>query len=357
MIDEYGRMTLMDFSQYVCLFYKYIKPNFGRMSRKLRNKDKLNRSSRYRPRSSRRSRFRSRSRSRSIGSKKTREHIYTTKPKMKILVIIVSHEFSLKYKHNIYVLDQFMHQTTNHVDYVGISSLNDFHNYADIISFRYTIVNPKRQFSKICEFITNYKEHLDYDWFIKIRPDTLLIENIPFHQLSKNSINARARTYYGPKRILYGCSIGGANGGHSTLNDCYYDTHEHNIVLDDHIYLFDKYTVQNGAFDLFEENIDIPENEPFHSKTWTNRNIPFHIIGINLVLQKYNAFSGHIPKHLLQTQTQTQKPLTRINYFIFFYYTFLTLAFFLLIYFLYYIITKENLKSYNLFRRFSGRFE
>jgi hypothetical protein len=240
------------------------------------------------------------------------------KPKktMKILVIIVSHEFSPKYKSNIRVLDNFMHKTSNHVDYVGISSLDDFHNYTDIISFQHTIINPKRQFSKICDFITNYKEKLNYDWFIKIRPDVLLIENIPsFDKLSVNSINARARTYYGPKHILYGCSIGGLKGGHSDLNDCYYDRNEHNIALDDHIYIFNKNTIDNGAFDTFKENIDIPENEPFHSKIWKDRNIPLNVIGINMVLQKYNAYSGHIPKNLLEIQKNVKKTNFRKMFF------------------------------------------
>jgi len=233
---------------------------------------------------------------------------------MNILVIIVSHEFSLKYKQNIHILNNFMHQIANKVDYVGISSLDDFHHYADIISFQHTIINQKRQFSKICEFITNYKETLNYDWFIKIRPEVLLFDNIPLHQLSVNSINARARTYYGPKRILYGCSIGG-KGSHSNLNDCYYATYEHDIVLDDHIYIFDKNTIDNGAFDIFEENMAIPENEPLHSKIWNNRNIPLNVIGINMVMQKYNAHSGHIPKNILDIQKNVKKTNFRKMFF------------------------------------------
>jgi len=258
-----------------------------------------------------------------IGTKKSLNKLkykYTTKRKklkktMKLLVIIVSHEFSPKYKSNIRVLDNFMHQISNQVDYVGISSLDDFHNYTDIISFQYTSINPKRQFSKVCDFITNYKEKLNYDWFIKIRPDVLLIENIPFDKLSVNSINARARTYYGPKHILYGCSIGGIQGGHSDLNDCYYDKYEHDIILDDHIYIFNKNTIDNGAFNRFKENIDIPENEPFHSKIWKDRNISFNVIGINMVLQKYNAYSGHIPKNLLEIQKNVKKTNFRKMFF------------------------------------------
>ena len=224
---------------------------------------------------------------------------------MKILVIIVSHEFSLQYKQNISILNNFMHQITNEVDYVGISCLDDFHHYTDIISFQHTIINPKKQFSKICEFITDYKETLNYDWYIKIRPDVLLFDNIPFHQLSINSINARARTYYGPRHILYGCSIGG-KGCHSNINDCYYDTYEHKIVLDDHIFIFHKNVIDNGAFDIFTNEDNLPENETLHSKIWNDRNVPLNVIGINMVLTKYNTYSGHIPKNLLQLQNQNQ---------------------------------------------------
>ena len=114
---------------------------------------------------------------------------------MKLLVIIISHDFSKKWRNNIAVLHNYMQQITPNVYYAGISSTNEFYNYEDIISFQYKIINQKRQFSKICDFITEYKNELDYDWYIKIRPEVFLFENIPFHQLSNQAINARARVY------------------------------------------------------------------------------------------------------------------------------------------------------------------
>ena len=49
------------------------------------------------------------------------------------------------------------------VEYCGISYQDEFHNYESIISFKYKIINTKRQLSKICDFITDYKAELYYD--------------------------------------------------------------------------------------------------------------------------------------------------------------------------------------------------
>ena len=215
---------------------------------------------------------------------------------MKILVIIISHDFSKRWCKNIAVLHKFMQQITPNVYYAGICSSNydEFHNYEDIISFQYKIINPKRQFSKICDFITEYKNELDYDWYIKIRPEVFLFENIPFHQLSVNAINARARNYCGPRQILYGSSIGGI--GSQINHYCRYDTYEHDIQLDDQLFIFHKNVINQNAFDTCISNDEEPENETMQSTIWKSRNIGFHVIGINMVMQKYNYYSGHIQK-------------------------------------------------------------
>lgn len=219
---------------------------------------------------------------------------------MKILVIIISHDFSKRWCNNIAVLHKFMQQITPNIYYAGICTSNDFHNYEDIISFQYKIINPKRQFSKICDFITEYKNELDYDWYIKIRPEVLLFENIPFHQLSNCAINARARYYIGPRQIPYGSSIGGIDDNFNMTDYCRYDTYEHNIELDDHLFIFHKNVIKNNAFDTCISPDTEPENEVMQSTIWKSRNIGFHVIGINMVMQKYNYYSGHI--HIPKTQ-------------------------------------------------------
>ena len=95
------------------------------------------------------------------------------------------------------------------VDFCGISSYDDFSAYESVITFKYKIINPVRGMSKICDFITKYKDQLDYDWFVKSRPENKLLEPIQFGLLLDNAINARARVYRGPKKIKYGCSVNG----------------------------------------------------------------------------------------------------------------------------------------------------
>ena len=212
---------------------------------------------------------------------------------MKLLVIIISYDFSKRWRNNIAVLHKYMQQITPNIYYAGICSVSgDFHNYEDIISFQYKIINPKRQFSKICDFITEYKSELDYDWYIKIRPEVFLFENIPFHQLSNRTINARARIYNGPRQIIYGSSIGGY--GSQITGFCAYATYEHNITLDDHLFIFHKNVIDQNAFDLCISPNEEPEDENMQSTIWKSRSIDFHVIGINMVMQKYNYYSGNI---------------------------------------------------------------
>ena len=156
----------------------------------------------------------------------TLSEITQTKIKTNLLIIICSHELNNIWIDNIKILDNYMKLQNINVDYCGISNQDDFDNYKDIINFKYKIINNNQQFSKICDFITDYKSELNYDWYMKIRPDIKLLENINFNVLSENAINARARVYYGPKQIKYGMSVNG-EGCWNNSGDCYYDDYEH----------------------------------------------------------------------------------------------------------------------------------
>jgi hypothetical protein len=210
---------------------------------------------------------------------------------MTVLIIISNHLFDKKWSDNIKILNDYMKMSDHKVDYCGISNQDDFHNYEDIIQFKYKIINTKEQLNKICDFITDYKLKLDYDWYIKIRPEIKLIENIPFAMLSENAINSRARVYNGPSRIKYGMSING-EGRWKNIGDCFYAEHEHDIVLDDMFYIFHKNIIQMNAFN----RIDYPhmQNEWGHTELFKNRVIPLNIIGIHLCFTKYNTYSGDI---------------------------------------------------------------
>jgi hypothetical protein len=177
-------------------------------------------------------------------------------------------------------------------DYCGISGENDFDIYETIIHFKYKIINTKKQLSKICDFITEYKSELDYDWYMKIRPEIKLLDNIDFHTLSDNAINARARVYNGPKKIEYGISVNG-EGCWKNVGDCHYADNEHNIVIDDMLYIFHNNIIQNNAFEIIPTS-DNHEHEWVHTNLFNERKIRLNVIGINLCMTKYDCFSGNI---------------------------------------------------------------
>lgn len=198
---------------------------------------------------------------------------------MKILIIIVTREMTLASLPNIIILKDYMKDYD--VEYAGISCVDNFSNYEDVISFKYKIISEKKQLSKVCDFISN--NQLDYDWFVKFRPEVKLLQPINFNELSNQCINARARYYRGPQNIIYGSSVGGI-GMWSAHYDCYYSEEENGIILDDILYIFHKNIINAGGF--IPILVDDYENEWFHAKIWNERNIKFNVIGINLVFGK-----------------------------------------------------------------------
>jgi len=211
---------------------------------------------------------------------------------MKFLIIICSHCLDVKWVDNIKILHDYVKLLDMEVEYCGISNQNDFHNYESIISFKYKIVNTKRQISKICDFITDYKSELNYDWYMKIRPDIKLLENINFNMMSENAINARARVYHGPKKIKYGMPING-EGCWKNIGCCYYEDNEHSVILDDMLFIFHKKIIELNPFNKIDnESGEWPEWQ--QTRIFNSCKIPLNVIGIHLVNTRYNAFSGHL---------------------------------------------------------------
>jgi hypothetical protein len=211
---------------------------------------------------------------------------------MKILVIICSNEMNSIHLPNIEIMYNYLKKYDNSiVEYCGISNRDDFNNYESIISFKYKIICHKKQLSKMCDFITQYKNELDYDWYIKFRPDIIMLEPINFDILSDTAINARARSYNGPKHIKYGMSING-EGVWRNIGDCYYNIRETNIIIDDQVYIFHQNVVKMGAFN--HVNDGNREDEWFHTNIFKSRNIGLNPIGLYLQFTKRNVFSGHI---------------------------------------------------------------
>ena len=216
---------------------------------------------------------------------------------MKILIIISGSFFGKEHIENIQILDNYMKQNGT-IEYCGISSNDDFSVFEDTIQFKYKIISTKQQLSKICDFITEYKEALDHDWYIKIRPDIKILDNISFDLLSKDAINSRARIYWGPKRIKYGNSING-EGPWKNINDCEYKDIEEYVFPDDMLYIFHKNIIKTCAFDTlpirpFSTLQEDGEHERFHRNVFMSRGIKMNVIGINLCNTTHGAYSGDI---------------------------------------------------------------
>ena len=196
----------------------------------------------------------------------------------KILVIISNHEFNPNFSPNIVVLRDFMKQSGYEVEYAAICNSDDFKNYEDIITFKYKEVNPRKQFNKMCDFLTKYPG-LGYDWYVKIRPDIKLLEPLKFEDYSADAINSKARVYNGPKTIPNGLSIGGEGEWWDVQGHYSYSPQEHDIMLDDSIYIFTNKIIELGAFAPSEDGKR--EDEWFHTDKWNERKIPLNVIGTN----------------------------------------------------------------------------
>lgn len=217
---------------------------------------------------------------------------------MKILVIITTGGNLEEYIDSIITFRDFICKNYSNcmVDYACISSSYNFDPLEGVLSLKYKEVNPKRQLSKLCDFITKYKEELTYDWFIKTRPEIHLNRVVDLFSLSLNSIHARAREYKGPKKILFGTSTGGS-GFHRNDKGSEYSDIEETIVLDDQFYIFHREVIDLDAFLPFEPD-HVPEwyiannimckweHEWLHSNCWKSRNIQMNVIGIDIVFER-----------------------------------------------------------------------
>jgi hypothetical protein len=212
--------------------------------------------------------------------------------KESILIILSSNEMYPEFKPQVESLKKYMEHLskTYMVDIAGISSKDDFSNYSDLLDFKYKYINPKLQMAKMCDFITENKDTLNYDWFLRTRPEEEMLDfdTINFESLPKDAVSARAREYAGPFTGKYSCSVGG-EGSFKNIKACFYKTELEKLVLDSNDYVFHKTVIDNGAFSKLtdeEENwgTDYAKNtqsESFFSHTLTSRGIKLNIIDIN----------------------------------------------------------------------------
>ena len=183
---------------------------------------------------------------------------------------------------NIQILNDYVKELSKEhtVEYAGISSKDDFSTYEHILSFKYKMVNPKMQLSKICDFITEYRSQLDYDWFVKTRPEIKLLQQLSF-DLAENTIHARARMYKGPQSLKYASSLMGGDESYKQ-----YRTKEQELVLDDQIYIFHKSVVDKNGFTPFQQGRR--EDEWLHTNLWSSRGINRNMISLHVAFTKYS---------------------------------------------------------------------
>jgi hypothetical protein len=174
------------------------------------------------------------------------------------------------------------------VDYAGVSSQDDFNNYEDIITFKYKMINSVSQLSKVRDFIEAYRSELDYDWYVKIRPEVKLLQPLDFTKYARNAMNARARVYVGPRKIEHGFSVGDPNGEWPSFYKGQYSDVEGEIILDDHIFIFDHSVINTGFYAQSEPYPPERQDEHYHTRFWISRKITMNPTGIDMIFTRPN---------------------------------------------------------------------
>lgn len=208
---------------------------------------------------------------------------------MRVLVCIVSREMISRDIPNIQILDKYMKESGNTVEYAGISSKDDFSEFEDVIQFKYKFICLDKQLTKICKFIDKFRSSFNYDWYVKIRPDITLLQQINFSILNPKAINARVREYEGPNVIKYGTSV--SDGILLEPRAFKHSFIKKRVILDDQIYMFHHTVINKFDVRLIPPSIEI---EWQHTAYWNLLNIPLNIIGINVLFTKYNWTSGNL---------------------------------------------------------------
>lgn len=193
---------------------------------------------------------------------------------MRILIILSAYKFDIKFNKTINIINQklinILKKENNNVDICLVSSHNDHNNYENIVGeIKYKVLSDKKQLGKILD-IFKINEIKEYDWYIKIRPDIELHENINTKKIlscDKNKFNSRVRWYIGDHiNIKYGTSYT------FNINDCWGESWIYNkdinyIVPDDQIYIFHK-----NITNIFKININNLSNKFYNIYRYNHNN-------------------------------------------------------------------------------------
>jgi len=206
----------------------------------------------------------------------------------KILFMLTGAMMDTRYVVNIHILNDYIKKLSTRyiVDVACISGKDDFEVFEDILPFKYKVINTRKQLDKICDFVSSCTE--SYDWYVKIRAEVKLLEQLDFDSFCPNSINARARVYNGPLQIKHGAAVGG-DGYLDYVHAFHYSPELKEIILDEMLFIFHRNLVEKGKFaPITDEERDTKEwyigspgqHEWFHTGVWKHRQIPFNLTSL-----------------------------------------------------------------------------
>jgi len=223
----------------------------------------------------------------------------------KILFMLTGIIMDNRYLVNIHILNDYIKKlsTCYTVDVACISGRDDFEDFEEILPFKYKVINPNKQLDKICDFVSECAE--SYDWYVKIRAEVKLLEQLDFSSFCPDSINTRTRVYNGPLSVKHGSSVGGI-GSYERIHATHYSPELKEIVVDEMLYIFSRAVVEKGGFapitdeergrkDWYFTSL-WNQHEWFHTAVWNSRKIPFHIVSLNVDFTRsgFHSFPGDI---------------------------------------------------------------
>ena len=208
-----------------------------------------------------------------------------------ILFMLTGLIMDTRYLVNIHILNHYIKELSKRyvVDVACISGRDDFEPFEEILPFKYKVISPKKQLDKICDFVSECTEQ--YDWYVKIRAEVQLLEQLDFDSFCPDSINTRTRVYNGPLSVKHGSAVGG-KGYLEYVHATHYSPELKEIVVDEMIYIFSRRLVEKGKFlpitdeergrkDWYFTSL-WNQHEWFHTAVWKSRQIPFNIVSINV---------------------------------------------------------------------------
>lgn len=262
------------------------------------------------------------------------------KEKEKILLVFTNRSMENNWGSLASIRDKLINPLKKHytLDIAVVTSIEYNNEYDNILGkAKYKILYEKPVISKMCKLLENIN-YDDYNWYIKIRPEITLLENIDINTIKKcciNSVNGRVRHYFGPyinmknavsipNHQIRSCQNSNINIKDWNRNDFKYKK-EVSLAPCSLIYIFSnlvakKFTdidvkkiegenMSHGVKDHLIREIN-GQHEGFHGAYFKYNNINYNIIGLNFKLRGSNT-AGDL---IITERTKKIEETTDINW-------------------------------------------